>query len=293
MGLLLAGLGGAGEQLAKAGASAQNYFERSALDDQLAEIQKLRDERMNEFTAGESSKNRTHAETLQQQGFEHAEKLQTAMQDFQSLEHGLDREQRAQLHEETMTQLREQFKNQGLAIQSDKEGNLGVADLRNNKFTLLKGADGNPVKGAKADGDSIKLIEAIGHSMKAFDPLDPNTKDVRDKLGNALLQVLSGKTQITPTPPPGGRPALDSFDKNPKPKKAPAAPEPEGSGLLNADAAPAEPSYAQFVKIRRGGAFIDASPRSPAAALNGKSFGSKEEAMAALSALPAYKQDEE
>lgn len=96
---------------------------------------------------------------------------------------------------------------------------------------------------------------------------------------------------------PGERPAIESFfgrgAQRPKPSAgggdATAEEAPAAAPPVAAVAQPAKPVYAQFIEARRGGFYINAPARSPAARLNGKSYATREAAEQAIAQLEAYR----
>ena len=105
--------------------------------------------------------------------------------------------------------LLESFKRQGLSVQTDAEGNMGVADLRGRTFKPFIGEGGKPVKGLKDLPLTVKTyVATLSDQMKALDKeaasgmVDSNVvQSRRSELNAQLLNVLTtGKLPATQTP---------------------------------------------------------------------------------------------
>ena len=114
----------------------------------------------------------------------------------------------------------------------------------------------------------------------------------KDEQGNPVFMggfnTRTGEKTGGTKAPAAGRPPIYQFfgGSAPPPSKAP--------GIVNeritppaaqAAPAPARPAYERFIENRRGGSYINAPRNSPAAGLNGKSYATRAEAIAALEEL--------
>jgi hypothetical protein len=134
------------------------------------------------------------------------------------------------------------FRNQGLSVQTDAEGNMGVIDLKSRTFKPFVDDKGAPVKGLKDLPLTVKTyVSTITDSLKALDKeeasgmLAPDGQEKlqqrRAALNAQLLDTLttgrlpSGTTPAAPVPQ--NRPPLTSFfgggarppAESPKPKQ--------------------------------------------------------------------------
>lgn len=117
-----------------AGRMMGDYASKSALQQELADITKERDARIEEFASGREQRGYEHQERLQGQSFSHTENMQASQQDFQAAENFLSREQHssdsslnrasaeaiAKLGRDTQVQIAQMHG----TVQVDKEGKI-------------------------------------------------------------------------------------------------------------------------------------------------------------------------
>ncbi len=228
-GLIAGALGGLGEGAMQAGRQLGDYASRSAIQSEAAAIQKERDARLEEFASAREIRQDTRADTRLDKtlgatasegklGREHStelakitdtrikeegkagrdltreqiashERLAGATNARISAEAKLNREQQLNMHTERMTELKEQFKNQGLSIQNTTSG-IVIVDAKNGKSTPVLDAEGKPLKTLNQD-DSFKVLGALGNLAKAA--ADSGNTETSKMYLDMASKVLSGK----------------------------------------------------------------------------------------------------
>lgn len=107
----------------------------------------------------------------------------------------LTRAQQLELHKERMTEMRSQFRNAGLSVQSTQDG-MFIVDARTNKATPLTGPDGKPLKSLRED-DSLKMVGALGHLAKsASDTGDSATAKLFLDLATNMVKGRGGAAAV-------------------------------------------------------------------------------------------------
>jgi hypothetical protein len=190
LGLVGTALAGAAMGAGTVGAEAMDWVKRSTLNDQLAELQKQRDERLEGFAKGREERGYAHAEKTQERGFTHAERMQQSGQEFTKGENNLNRQLQqniAQLHEKAATErhnetIRVQMARLGLAQQQFNlakeqitlmpmaDGTFQKVDRHGNSKGTATDLNGNPLQGAKDISKSTQmLMEANNVLLKGLE----------------------------------------------------------------------------------------------------------------------------
>lgn len=225
MGLIggaMQGAGAAGLQLTN---KAADYVEKSTLQDEAAQIQALRDQRLEEFSSAREQRGYKHSETLQGQGFAHTENLAEARQAFEAEQgeksRGVTREQMAS-HEKISAAnnaVALQIANIGGTVQPDKDGNILFIGKDGKAKTIMDPNNpGQPLKShkdltpaAKAYSDVLKaqLVDLDRAEIQAAgDPQQMSSiKQRRAEYTGQLLNVLTGGIGGAPKPSASPQPS--------------------------------------------------------------------------------------
>ena len=246
-GILAGALGGLGEAAIGAGRQLGDYASRSAIQAEQAEIQKMRDATLERYASEREVRQDLRADTRLEKtlgatasegklGREHSTGLAT-MTDTRIREEGtatreqqmklaqmtnnrisaeskLGREQQLQMHNERMAEMKEQFKNQGLSIQSTTSG-IVIVDAKNKTSTPILDAEGKPLKTLGQD-DSFKVLGALGNLAKAAaDAGDTATSKMYLDLAANVLKGKEGTGSGKSTPTPEDIEGLKKRSKDP------------------------------------------------------------------------------
>lgn len=357
----MSGAGAAGQALALKGA---DYLERSTLQQEMAEIQKLRDERLAEMRKEElryaedlrrEPGKKAQAE-IEQKRSEYVDDLsgtvrQRSPSEMASVEedayrkHGMTAEalqarqieQQRQRDVEASVDRREghQVQRESIAAQREYHGAL---------IAVHQAAEGRLTNTAKIDDaikkiafDNAKRVEGLRDEFAKANPdrkaaIKEEIQLLTGKDNDNYLPVPEGFDPVTGKPTsyrifdkkagkwmdegrPGAQPtqahidALRSRASDPAAVAAfeaqfgkgaasqylpkPATPkhaQPAASAPAQAEE-PERPAYEKYIVQRRGGVYIDAPARSRFASMNGRTFGSREDALRELGALDAYQNE--
>lgn len=299
MGIILSAMGGAADAALPLLAKGADYVERSQLQNELADITKLRDERLQEFAKGERIGSQDFQAGQQERQFKHTDTLQSSAQTFTAGENaknrGVQREQLAQskTYQDAMVTIHQAAEGRlaaGATIDNAiKQIGLDNAKRLDSLRTELT-TDPSPDRKRQIT-DEIHILS--GKDKDKFLPLP-----MKDELGNItgykVFDTIRGAFIDTPgsegAPRRGERPPLDTFFK--APKSGSGAPAPSGGGASSSEQSPAA-GFEQYIKLKRqGGVYIDAPPKSRWSSFNGRTFPNREAAAREMSATEAY-QDEQ
>lgn len=234
MGIGIGVIGGAMQGAGEFGKQVGDYAKQSSLQQEAAEIQKLRDDRLEGFASAREQRGYKHSETLQQQGFTHTEALQAARQKFDTEQHELNRG----LTREQMKQAKEIADNNnaraleiakiGGTVQQDDDGNVLWVNKEGKATPLMNGdqpvkAYKNLTPAAKAYSDVLKAQLTDLDRMEIQANGDPqqlaSIRARRAEYTGQLLNVLTGgigsvQQAATPTPSPRDIEILKANPKN-------------------------------------------------------------------------------
>jgi hypothetical protein len=235
MGIGLGGIiGGAMQGVGEGGKQYGDYLSKSTLQEEAAEIQKLRDARLEEYASGREQRGYAQDDKKQTALFGHQDKLQAARQKFEGEENEkgrvLSREQIAAnkaINEENNKRARE-IAMIGGTVQTDNDGNVlwvgkdGTAKPIMNGDTPLKShKDLTPAAKAYADVLKAQLVDLDRAEIAAQgDPTQlASIKQRRAEYTGSLLNVLTGgigKAGEAPAAPQVPSAAVDALKKDPK-----------------------------------------------------------------------------
>jgi hypothetical protein len=298
------------------GIIATELKKQSAVDlEQLrAELERKRDERLygqkvdfaknveQPFQQAQQEREFGHRERLQERGFEHAEWLQGERLAFEEAQKALDREHQtalAQLHEGAASaRHRESIALQKAQLDALKE-RVTLQPLPDGRILKL-GPDGrergyltDPATGAELRGPKNvsevskilaegygKIIASLEQQATKLDIAPQEKKRLQERIEDYIAKQREALGLANDSVPErsGASRINDPFRTG----GGAAATVPATGGLIRGQIS--EPPYAQFLKLRRGGYYVDAPARSPAAVLNGRT-GSREELLEALARI--------
>jgi hypothetical protein len=255
-GLVISAMGGAGEGLMRAGHQVGEYATRSALQAEMAELTKARDERLNEF-----------ATASQGREFQFRTGERVAGQEFQAGESEKGRTFQSSESEKGRVFQGDQ-NDKSRKIQSDQLAETARHNKANE--SILAAAEGRLSKAANLDASikeivlgNAKRVEDLRKEFSGATPerqskireeihllsgKDANTKylplPMKDDMGNLVGYRIfdterrefvedKGAAAKAGAGKPGDRPAFESFFGGGKPKAAPASAAPSGSSLVS------------------------------------------------------------